>query len=168
MFLQSAKANLKEFTITVEKIGFVPSTIGSAQHKKIVWNRVPDYKFNQEEIPIRMNLSSFNLSFCSPGVFIMQASSKRDQNFTTARIGDEVTEINGVRTAEMNRDEFEVLQAQGITEVFYRESNSEELAKLISRLNHAGINWNQTELDKLNERHQILFQREATEVGHRN
>ncbi|CBY35004.1 unnamed protein product [Oikopleura dioica] len=161
--IMSAKTNLREFTITVEKIGFIPSTIGSAQHKKIVWNRVPDYKFNQEEIPIRMNLSSFNLSYCSPGVFIMQASSKRDQNFTTARIGDEVTEINGIRTAEMNRDEFEVLQAQGITEVFYRESNSEELARLISRLNHAGINWNQTELDRLNERHQILFLREATE-----
>ena len=112
-----------------------------------------------------MNLSSFNLSYCSPGVFIMQASSKRDQNFTTARIGDEVTEINGIRTAEINRDEFEVLQAQGITEVFYRESNSEELARLISRLNHAGINWNQTELDRLNERHQILFLREATEVS---
>ena len=38
----------------------------------------------------------------------MKASSKRDQNITTARIGDRVTQINQIRTENITRDQFDV------------------------------------------------------------
>ena len=43
----------------------------------------------------------------------MKASHKRDQNSTTARIGDRVTEINKIRTEEMTKSEFD-LQGNGV------------------------------------------------------
>ena len=49
----------------------------------------------------------------------MKTSNKRSENKTTARIGDEVTEINGIRTANMTKDAFEIEQNKEILEFYY-------------------------------------------------
>ena len=102
----SAQLNRGRLDITVEQAGFIPFTENGIGGTK--WRKVRNYTFKSKEIPVRSNIWSNNIAYCNPGVYIMQASNKRDKNKTTARIGDLVTEINQIRTQNMTRDEFDI------------------------------------------------------------
>ena len=66
--------------------------------------RAPPYNFSFKNTPIPKKLNIRDIRF----VPYMKASSKRDQNITTARIGDRVTQINQIRTENITRDQFDV------------------------------------------------------------
>lgn len=102
--VKSAQINHGKLKIKVKNTGFLPFPEQGTTN----WRKLDNYSFTSREIPIRSNVSTFNIAYCNPGVFIMKASNKRDQNSTTARIGDKVTEINQIRTQNMTRDEFDV------------------------------------------------------------
>lgn len=155
--VKSAQINHGKLKIKVKNTGFLPFPEQGTTN----WRKLDNYSFTSREIPIRSNVSTFNIAYCNPGVFIMKASNKRDQNSTTARIGDKVTEINQIRTQNMTRDEFDVQVNKTIYELYYTESNSVDLKILADRLSHPGVNWNKVELTGLRTRQHILFSREA-------
>ena len=120
--------------LRVENTGFVPGKFNSIylllqkvflasgcnRMSNMKWIKVDNFKFLSKEVPIAepTQIELLNIKFCNPGIYVMM-TSRENKKVTTARIGDEVMEINGERTEFMSQFEFEVEMSKGIKSIFY-------------------------------------------------
>ena len=86
----------------------------------VAWEKVDNYQFKNCEVPIEgpEHIDRLNIKFCNPGIYVLM-TSRDDKTKTTARIGDKITEINGVRTDDMTQGMFEAQMTKGAQKIYY-------------------------------------------------
>jgi len=153
-----------DIKMRIENIGFIPEP-GTREMSNVTWEKVDNYQFKNCEVPIEgsEHIDRLNIKFCNPGIYVLM-TSRDDKTKTTARIGDKITEINGVRTNYMTQGMFEAQMIKGAQKIYYVESSAVEIDNLYLQLSQPGRNWNQAELAALKRRQAKLYRREIRET----